>query len=67
MRIEGQLVQLGDMFGIDEDVAVFAMLAELNNDISAAGEDAGLVAAAIQHGDRFGKTSRCDVVDVLHG
>ena len=53
------------MLDVDEQVDVAAVLADLHDDVGAAGQDAGPVALLGEQGDGLGDGLRGGVVDVF--
>jgi len=52
-RANFDFVDLGNVFHIHQQIEIAAMFAELNDDVGAAGEDAGLITFVIQERDRL--------------
>jgi hypothetical protein len=64
LPVEAQRVELGDVLEIDEELGVAAVLADLHDDVGAAGQRPRAVPG--EQSCCLGQRRRSGVVDVLH-
>ena len=64
--VTGELVDLGDVLDIDEQIDVAPPLADLHDDVRAAGEDAGAISLVVQESRGVGDGGRGGVGDIFH-